>query len=442
MISSGVTMKISAVIAAIVAIVLLVFGFFYLRDTTGPTLTLRPGEGPVSAKREITLTLEDPGAGLKSVTVTAVQGDRSIPLFTKQYPPGSHHARESFQLTPPGLKEGPFRLQLSASDRSLYHFGAGNRTEQSASFDFQNKPPVVSVLSTAHNISRGGAGLVVYTINREVERSGIVFGDRFFPGYRQSGDLYACLFAFPYNFPPASYLPKLLVVDRAGNERQAGIYFHLLPKAFPSDRIELSDGFLEKISSEFKDRFPQAATPLEVFLKANSELRAHDLKILSECGAKTSPVPLWEGSFLRLPNSAPRGSFAQLRSYYYRGKQVDQQTHLGIDLASLAHSPVPAAGAGKVVYADDLGIYGQCIIIDHGLGLQTLYGHLSRIGVKVGDQVKKGAVIGTTGDTGLAGGDHLHFGTVISGEQVNPIEWWDPSWIRNNVTGKLEAARR
>ena len=153
-------------------------------------------------------------------------------------------------------------------------------------------------------------------------------------------------------------------------------------------------------------------------------------------------MPLWEGTFLRLPNSAPRGSFAQLRSYFYHGKQVDQQTHLGIDLASLAHSPVPAANVGKVVYADDLGIYGQCIIIDHGLGLQTLYGHLSRIGAKVGDQVHKGQIIGTTGDTGLAGGDHLHFGVVISGEQVNPIEWWDPSWIRNNVTGKLQAAEK
>ena len=103
---------------------------------------------------------------------------------------------------------------------------------------------------------------------------------------------------------------------------------------------------------------------------------------------------------------------------------------------------MPAANRGKVVYADDLGIYGECVIIDHGLGLQTLYGHLSRIAVKVGDQVQKGQIIGNTGDTGLAGGDHLHYGVVISGEQVNPIEWWDPSWIRNNVTGKLEAAKQ
>ena len=145
---------------------------------------------------------------------------------------------------------------------------------------------------------------------------------------------------------------------------------------------------------------------------------------------------------MRLPNAAPRGTFSQLRSYFYKGEQVDQQYHMGIDLASLSHAKVPAANRGRVVYADDLGIYGQCVIIDHGLGLQTLYGHLSRIGVKEGSQVQKGDIIGDTGDTGLAGGDHLHFGVVVSGQEVNPIEWWDPSWIKNNVTGKLEEAKQ
>lgn len=441
-IDNGVTVKISVIIAIIVAVALLGLGFFYLRDTSGPVLTLSPREGPISAKREITLTLSDPGAGLKSVSVCAVQGDRTIPLLNRQYPPGSHQARENLSFAQSGLKEGPLKLLITATDRSPYNFGAGNRTTQVPSFDFRSKPPVVAVISTAHNIFRGGTGLVVYTVNREVERTGIVFGDHFFPGYRQSADIYVCLFAFPYDMAPQTFIPKVVAVDRAGNEQLTGIYFHLLTKIFPRDKIELSDGFLDKVSAEFKDRFPQAASPLEVFLKANSEIRGHDLKILSDCGRKTSPVPLWEGSFLRLPNSAPRGSFGQLRSYFYHGKQVDQQTHLGIDLASLAHSPVPAANAGQVVYADELGIYGQCVIIDHGLGLQTLYGHLSRIGVKVGDQIHKGQIIGNTGDTGLAGGDHLHFGIVISGEQVNPIEWWDPSWIRNNVTGKLEAARK
>ena len=436
-------MKLSALIAAVVIIALLVLGFFYLRDTTGPGVALSHKPGPISGKMEVVMTLRDTGAGLKDVTVEAVQGDKSISILSKQYPVGTHDARESFTLaSKPGLKEGPFKLRITATDRSVFPFGAGNSTDMPLDFTYLNKPPSVAVLSTAHNISRGGAGLVVYTVNREVEKTGVVFDGRFYPGYLQSGDIYACLFPFPYNTPEERFIPKVLAVDRAGNERLTGIYYHVLPKSFRSDRLELSDGFLEKVATEFRDRFPQAATPLEIFVKVNSELRMQDSKTFSEIGRNTSPVPLWEGDFLRLPNSAPRGTFGQIRSYFYQGKQVDQQTHLGIDLASLAHAEVPAANRGKVVHAEDLGIYGQCVIIDHGLGLQTLYGHLSRINVKAGDEVKKGQIIGNTGDTGLAGGDHLHFGVVVSGEEVNPIEWWDPSWIKNNVTSKLEAAKQ
>jgi murein DD-endopeptidase MepM/ murein hydrolase activator NlpD len=123
--------------------------------------------------------------------------------------------------------------------------------------------------------------------------------------------------------------------------------------------------------------------------------------------------------------------------YVYRGEVVDEQTHLGIDLASVARAQVPAANAGHVVYADWLGIYGQVVIIDHGLGLQTLYAHLSQIQVQQGDRVTKGQIIGRTGSTGLAGGDHLHFGMVISGVPVNPVEWWDASWLSNNISAKL-----
>jgi len=435
-------MKTSAIFASIILVAVLGLAVFYFLDTSGPALSSSRTAGAVSAKTNIGLKLRDKG-GLKALDVVAVQGEKEIPILAREYPAGTKEAQETFKIAQqPGLKEGPFKLRMTATDSSVYRLGAGNKTAQSLDFVYQNKPPAVVVISTAHNMSRGGSGLVVYTVNREVEKTGIVFGDRFFPGYLQPGGFYASLFPFPYDTPEEQFIPKVLAVDQAGNERQAGIYFRLLSKSFPKDRIELSDSFLGKINSEFKDRFPQATTPLEVFLKANSELRESDGKILAESGRKTSPVPLWQGDFLRLPNSAPRGSFNQLRSYFYQGKQVDQQTHLGVDLASLSHAPVPAANHGKVVYADDLGIYGQCVIIDHGLGLQTLYGHLSRIGVKEGDEVQKGQIIGDTGDTGLAGGDHLHFGVVVSGEEVNPIEWWDPSWIKNNVTDKLEAGKR
>jgi len=437
-------MKASAIVIFIILLAGLAIAGFYLIDTTSPGVSLsrKPG-APISSKLDLRLRLRDTGSGLKAVSVAVVQGGKSIPVLSREYPAGTKDVTETFRLPQqPGLKEGAIRLQITATDRATLPFGSGNTTQEAFDFTYQNKPPAVSVISTAHNISRGGCGLAVYTVNREAENTGVVFGDRFFPGYQQPGGFYASLFAYPYDVPQERFIPKVIAVDRAGNERLTGIYFHLLPKSFPRDRIELSDAFLEKIYTEFKEKFPQAATPLEVFLKANSELRRSDSKILRECGRKTSPTPLWQGDFLRLPNSAPRGTFNQLRTYYYKGKQVDQQTHLGIDLASLSHSKVPAANNGRVVYADDLGIYGQCVIIDHGLGLQTLYGHLSRIGVKEGDMVKKGDIIGDTGDTGLAGGDHLHFGVVVSGVEVNPIEWWDPSWIKNNVTDKLEEGKQ
>ncbi|HEX5607986.1 MAG TPA: M23 family metallopeptidase, partial [Candidatus Binatia bacterium] len=92
---------------------------------------------------------------------------------------------------------------------------------------------------------------------------------------------------------------------------------------------------------------------------------------------------------------------------------------------------------GTVAFVGDLGIYGNTVIIDHGLGLFTLYGHLSSIDVKVGDQVKQRQLIGKTGETGLAAGDHLHFGVYLHGLAVLPVEWWDQKWINDNVQPKL-----
>ena len=90
-------------------------------------------------------------------------------------------------------------------------------------------------------------------------------------------------------------------------------------------------------------------------------------------------------------------------------KKIDQQVHLGFDLSKVKNTPIPASNDGKVVLAELLGIYGNCVVIDHGYTLQSIYGHLSSIQVKPGDMVKKGQTIGLSGSTGLAGGDHLHF---------------------------------
>jgi murein DD-endopeptidase MepM/ murein hydrolase activator NlpD len=119
---------------------------------------------------------------------------------------------------------------------------------------------------------------------------------------------------------------------------------------------------------------------------------------------------------------------------------VDRQVHLGFDLAVTQQVPIKAAQRGVVVHAAYLGIYGNCVILDHGLGVQTLYGHLSMIGVKVGDKVDKGQVIGRSGMTGLAAGDHLHFTVLVNGTPVNPVEWWDSKWMQDRVFRKIMEA--
>jgi murein DD-endopeptidase MepM/ murein hydrolase activator NlpD len=104
----------------------------------------------------------------------------------------------------------------------------------------------------------------------------------------------------------------------------------------------------------------------------------------------------------------------------------------------VARTPVPAANRGVVRLARYFGIYGNTVVIDHGLGLMSLSAHLSSIEVTEGQSVERGERIGRTGATGLAGGDHLHFTALVHGMPVNPIEWWDPKWIRDRITSKLK----
>jgi len=118
----------------------------------------------------------------------------------------------------------------------------------------------------------------------------------------------------------------------------------------------------------------------------------------------------------------------------YEGKVVGESVHEGVDLAANARSPIEASNKGIVVFTGALGIYGNTVIIDHGLGLFSLYAHLSSIDTTVGKTVAKGEKIGLSGMSGLAGGDHLHFSIMVGGKFVDPKEWWDPHWIKDNIT--------
>lgn len=426
----------SVVLLFVLLIALVAGGIYYFRDTAGPEITLTPATGPVSNRKPLQLVLADQASGLKQVEVLLIQGTKQIALYSQELPAGAYQHRQELSLSGIKLSNGPLEIRVTAGDRSIYHVGQGNSKTQGFILEFDNKPPVISMLSRSHNLNQGGSGLVVYSVNEPVTRTGVQVDDRFFPAYQQDDGSYVCLFAAPYDLNPKKFVPRLIAEDQAGNLRRSGFYHHLNARRLNRGKINISDRFLETKMPDFQQYFPETKDLLKIFIRVNRELRQKNRARLQEFVSQTESKALWKGAFLR-PKGTNREPFATARTYYHAGKKIDRQVHLGVDIASVARGPVEASNSGRVVLAEEFGIYGQCIIIDHGLGLMSLYGHLSNIEVAAGDQVTKGQEIARTGATGLAGGDHLHFGLILNGLPVNPVEWWDRNWVKNNIGSKL-----
>ncbi len=424
----------------IVFVLLLAVGlsgtYFYFAETEMPGIRVSPEKGFVGQKTPLALSLADKKSGLSRVQVEVAQQGRSKMLLFRDFGQGVHDWRAQIQPGEKGLEDGDFRLRIIARDRSWKNLFKGNRAVREFQFVMDTRVPKVNLETFRHNLNQGGAGLVSFRTSEPVQKSGVKLGDCFFPAYKDSDERYLCLFAFLYDLDPGQGKPLIQVVDRAGNAKQSGFNYHVNARDFAHTVINIPDRFLQTKIAHFQDLYPQVTDKLELFLKVNQDLRESNRKQLREIGLQTSSKPLWSGRFLR-QKGARKSGFASHRTYMYQGREIDRQTHLGVDIASLARANVVAANSGRIVFSDWLGIYGQVIIIAHGLGLQSLYAHLSERKSWKGDRVEKGEVIGRTGATGLAGGDHLHFAVLISGLPVNPIEWWDQNWVENNIDGKL-----
>jgi hypothetical protein len=283
--------------------------------------------------------------------------------------------------------------------------------------------------------------VAVFRQSPETVRSGIEVDKYFFPavtGYFADPTIALAFFAIPQDLT-ADVRPRLIASDAAGNQRQVYLPCNIKPRHFAERPLAVDDDFLSRKVPEIEhdNGLPIAADLLKGYLYINGDLRRQNEARVRELTATSVPEPLWDGAFRRQPNAAPLSSFADRRTYTYHGEVIDHQTHLGYDLASVKLSPAEAAQNGIVVYADNLGIYGNAVILDHGMGIFTLYGHLSSIAVQPGEHVKTGQTLGQTGETGLAGGDHLHFSVMLRGVHVDPVEWWDPHWLHDRVTTKL-----
>jgi murein DD-endopeptidase MepM/ murein hydrolase activator NlpD len=438
---SQISMKKFLLSTALLAIVggLVVLGFLLFRDQQGPQISLTPAEGRISPRTVFKLTAKDTNSGVKALSVRVKKNSREFIALDQQWADKLVSRTEEFSLEKAEeMGEGTVELIVKATDSSFAAFGKGNTSTRSFTLRLDSQPPRISVTTLPPYVRRGGSACIAYTVNEDVRQTGVTVNDLYFPGYRQADGSYLCFFAFPFYEDTNTYAPRVTAEDEAGNVTSISLAVKPLHVAFREDTIRLPDSFLDNKMQDFTDEFPGQMSSLERFLKVNRDLRKANRAALLSIGRKTSPAMLWSGRFLNLPNASNRAGFADHRAYIYNGQQVDDQYHLGLDMASIARAPIPAANNGTVVFADDMGIYGLCVVVDHGLGLQTLYAHLSEIHVKDGDTVQRGDILGLTGTTGMAGGDHLHFGVILSGLPVQPLEWLDPRWIKHNITDRLE----
>jgi murein DD-endopeptidase MepM/ murein hydrolase activator NlpD len=334
------------------------------------------------------------------------------------------------------LQAGNAKLIVEATSNDLLR--KTGRIERDVTLVTQ--PPALSVDSEQHYLYRGMADLATFNVSGDWTEAGVRVGDQKFRAWSMPGGkpgLFS-LYAFAWNMPNDS-VPLVYAANGAGNDVTSPLVVVFPKKEQPKYTVhdlQVSDAFLNKVINELDPN--GTGDPVTRFVKINSEMRQANNKTLSDLQFKTADKFLWPRPFIRQPHSQAEANFADVRNYIYQGKKIDQQVHLGYDLAVTQHVGVEAANDGKVVYAAPLGIYGNCIVLDHGYGLQTIYGHLSRIDVHEGDTVKQGQAMGLSGQTGMAGGDHIHFAMQLDGVQIDPKEWWDAHWIKDHIARWVE----
>lgn len=432
----------SSVITLIFIGALAAAGYIFFKDLDGPTITIRPDTDRVSPATVLTFTLQDP-SGIRSLSVGVRKNNVVNPLYSKHFDQYLTERIIEVPLKNANLRDGAFELEIRATDASLAGFGQGNTRTELRPMRLDVQPPRISVKTLPPYVRRGGASVIKYTVDEEVVTSGVLVAGYFVPGYQQKDGSFICFFPYPYTMTAPQYknAVEITATDIAGNTTRNRLTVMALERKFRSDNITISDDFLMAVQNKLGHLAGQAGSPLDCYLTINNDVRAANVEQLRTLSSDSVSGQLWSGSFQRLPRSAPRAGFGDHRFFSYQGRRVGESYHLGFDLASVRNADIPAANNGRVIFVGDMGIYGNLIVIDHGMGVMSLYSHCSEILTTKGAVVKKGDVIGKTGSTGLAFGDHLHFGMLVGGVEVTPLEWLDSKWVRDNIVDRLNNAQ-
>ncbi|MEE4272033.1 MAG: M23 family metallopeptidase [Thermoanaerobaculales bacterium] len=419
-----------------------------------PDIVLSTDYPAVGRATTVTAVFSEPVRGLVDIRLEVIQNDRVEVLASERPEPGSllpwskHKGTAEAVLTGAvgtdafgWLTDDSAVVRATAERRSGF-FRRSDAVVAERTLPVRVRPPRLEISSSQHYGRQGGAGAVVYRVGPTAVLSGVRAGDHVSPGAPLAGgdpDESFVIYALPWNLDDAGEI-RLFAEDDAGNRVEQSFLDLFNARPPTTDTIRLSDGFLERVVPAISSRTPgfdDSRSLLDQYLEINSDLRQAELQRIVELSRDSEPAFLWSGSFLQMAGSAQMAGFAEQRSYVYDGRAVDQQTHLGLDLASTAKAAVPAPNSGRVLFAGWMTLYGNAVVIDHGYGLLSVSGHLSSLAVTEGEAVHRGQIIGRSGATGLAGGDHLHLEIFVHGQSVDPVEWLDGKWIEEKIMSKI-----
>lgn len=428
-----------------------VVGFVFLSST------FERNAPKISMNEEIYWNLQKPidvlisdDVSIKSYDFTFIDGEKQIKLESKIV--AQEKGTIQFEVFPPALgelyKPNSGFIQVHAFDNSKWNFFRGNEASKKSKIIIDKRSPVANVIANSYLLRQGGSGIVVVEINDDnLKDYYITFNDEkvfeLFPFYKEN--FYISIIAWPVEINEFKRV-NLVAVDMAGNKTITKIPYYIKSFKEKVDNIKISDDFVNNISRQVLENSDMVvpSNVVDIFVKANKELREKNVKTIKDVVMKnikeSGKINFDVKPFVRLPNSATFAQYGERRHYFYGEEKIDEAWHLGMDWASVKRAEINITNPGKVIFKDYLGIYGDSIIVDHGLGLGSLYAHMSSATVEVGDELKRGQLIGKTGATGAVFGDHLHFGMLVQGTEVNPNEWLDHEWIKVNLNKTMNDA--
>lgn len=245
----------------------------------------------------------------------------------------------------------------------------------------------------------GGVLLATFNKNLGARKATIRFLDRTYTLGRTEDGLEALAFiGLDLQMIPGLYEMEISLEGEGGEKETIREEIRLNTREFPVKKLWV------------KEEYVTPPPHVQERIRREAEL----LRIVYSI---TAPVWLGEGGFILPHHGKVAPNFGERRVY----NNLPRSTHTGVDISAPLGDPVVASNSGKVVLASDLYFSGKTVILDHGLGVFTVYCHFSKIEVKRGEIVKKRDVVGLAGSTGRSTGPHLHWGVKIYNSRVDPL---------------------